>query len=335
MEQRLEDVRMSIGEHLEELRRRLFYSLISFFAVFLVTFYFHGPLRREALRPLDQSLEHLKTIVAAKRAEPGYKPHTKKLKIASLPFVVEKTDAAGAKQYEDFKFPNDWRILKTNETGEKSYEPAVAPFEIEVVDETQVDMRPMVLSPQEGVFQDLKLAMLIALLFAAPILLYQIWAFIRAGLYDSERRAIGPYLPLIILLFLMGVAFGYFLMLPLILRQLETWLPIDEVNIQNRLQEYLSLFYTFTFWLGMIFEVPVVMMILARIGFVSARGFLKAWRWAVLGGVIAGAILNPAPDIMTQMLFAAPIVGLYLIGCLLAFFAESSRKRATERRLER
>lgn len=332
MAARLEDVRMSIGEHLEELRRRLFYSLLSFFIVFLVTFYFHEPLRDYALRPLNQSLLHLKETIRLKRMAPGHVPTTKKLIITKSPFVIEKQNERGEKIYDPPDFPNDWRVIKTNEKGEAIIEKPAYPLEIDVVDEVEVDLRPTVLSPQEGVFQDLKLAMLIALLFAAPLLLFQIWAFIRAGLYENERRAIGPYLPLIILLFLSGVAFGYFVMLPLILRELETWLPIEKVNIQNRLQEYLSLFYTFTFWLGMIFEVPVMMMILARIGIITARGFLRAWRWAVLGGFVAGAILNPAPDIMTQVLFAAPIIGLYLFGCLLALVAEGTRKRALAKR---
>lgn len=334
MADRPEDVRMSIGEHLEELRRRLFYSLVSFFVVFLVTFYFHDPLRDLALRPLKQSLEHLKTKIEAKRLEPGYVAPTRKLVISEAPFVVETRDAQGNVRRDPAPFPENWKIVKTTKKDgvvEKSYETPAYPLELTVQDEVEVDMRPVVLSPQEGVFQDLKLAMLIALLFAAPLLLFQIWAFIRAGLYDNERRAIGPYLPMIILLFISGVAFGYFVMLPIILRELETWLPIEKVNIQNRLQEYLSLFYTFTFWLGMIFEVPVVMMILSRVGIVSSRGFLKAWRWAVLGGVVAGAVLNPAPDVMTQMIFAAPIVGLYLFGCLLAWVGESSRRRAQKR----
>jgi sec-independent protein translocase protein TatC len=200
-----------------------------------------------------------------------------------------------------------------------------------VVNNEQVENRPMVLSPQELVFQDIKLSMLMALLLSAPMLLYQLWAFVRAGLYESERRAIGPYLPLSIGLFVAGAAFGYFYMVPLVLRALLTWGSPDEVVIQTRLQEYLSLFYTFTFSLGLIFEIPVVMMMFARIGVVSAKGFLRGWRYACLAGIVVGAVMNPAPDILTQLMFAAPIVGLYFLGIAMAFWAEAGRKRELAR----
>ncbi|MFN0206950.1 MAG: twin-arginine translocase subunit TatC [Planctomycetota bacterium] len=310
MAERIDDVRMSIGEHLEELRRRLFYSLVSFFLVFFVTFLFRQPVRDFALAPLTHAMIHAKAVYEQKKLEPAYVRKTSELKIQEGPkFVVETTNSAGEKVYEEAKYP----------------------MVVKVIDEHELDLRPTVLSPQEGVFQDLKLSMLVALLFAAPFLLYQVWAFVRAGLYDNERKSIAPYLPFVILMFVSGAAFGYFIMLPLILRELETWLPVEKINIQNRLQEYLSLFYTFTFWLGLIFEIPVVMMMLARVGIIRSRGFIRAWRWAVLGGVLAGAILNPAPDVMTQMIFAAPIVGLYFLGCALAYLAERSRERAQAR----
>lgn len=310
MAERTEDMRMSIGEHLEELRRRLFYSLVSFFMIFFVTFLFHEPVRDFALKPLTHAMIHARAVHEEKKLDPAYVPKTSELKITAGPnFIIETI----------------------NGLGEKVFEPVKYPMKFTVVDEPVFDIRPVVLSPQEGVFQDLKLSMLIALLFAAPFFLYQLWAFVRAGLYDNERKSIAPYLPLVIFMFIAGVAFGYFVMLPLILRQLETWLPVEKINIQNRLQEYLSLFYTFTFWLGLIFEIPVVMMMLARVGIIKSRGFFRAWRWAVLGGVVVGAVLNPAPDVMTQMIFAAPIVGLYFLGCLLAYMAERSREKAQSR----
>lgn len=309
MAERPEDFRMTIGEHLEELRQRLFYSLISFFAVFSITFIFHDRMRDFALKPLNDAMAHAKATFEARKTQPDFKPKTRDVVVREgPPFLVETVD----------------------ERGEKTVAPVKYPVSLRLADEPEFDLRPVVLSPQEGVFQDLKLSMLIALLFAAPFLLYQLWAYVRAGLYANERAAIAPYLPLTIVMFLSGAAFGYFFMLPLILRELETWLPVEKINIQNRLQEYLSLFYTFTFWLGMIFEVPVAMMMLARIGIFTSKGLLKAWRWAVLGGIVVGAVLNPAPDILTQLVFAAPIVGLYLFGCFLAWLAERGRKRARQ-----
>jgi sec-independent protein translocase protein TatC len=289
--QRPEDVRMSLGDHVEELRRRLLRAIYAFVVIFMATFFLHDDVRAFALKPLDDGVR--KAVAKHQTA-----------KAASGP-VYERA-APGLFVGTGGVMSGMVLLAKPD------------PF---------IDPRPTVLSPQEGVFQDVKLSMIVASLFAAPFLLYQLWAFVRTGLYESERRAIGPYLPLAIGLFVAGAAFGYLIMLPAVLEALEGWLDPTRFQIQNRLQEYLSLFYTFTFALGLLFNVPVVMMMLAAIGIVTAKGFLKAWRWAILGGLVAGAVLNPAPDVLTQLLFAGPIAGLYFLGVALAAFVERGQRR--------
>ena len=283
-----EDVRMTFGEHIEELRRRILASIYAFAALFFVTFFFHEFVRNLAYRPYEQAVSSVQEKIDVKHAED--------------PIVFRPAVAFG--------FTGPMPVL------------------IPVVPKRQtIDPRPTVLSPQEGIFQDIKLSSIVALLACAPFLLYQLWAFVRAGLYENERRAIGPYLPLTIGLFVAGAAFGYFVMLPMILNALIDWNSPERVNIQNRLEYYLSLFYTFTFTLGLIFEIPVVMMMLTRVGIVTAKAYMKGWRWAVLGGVVVGAVVNPAPSIETQLVFAAPIVGLYFLGIGLAYLAERGRAK--------
>jgi sec-independent protein translocase protein TatC len=314
MPDRPEDVRMSIGEHIEELRRRVIQTLWCFGAIFFVTFLFHKEVRHYAVKPYEDAVRNANEVLAQKRKEKGTPAPKHRTVIFGGPLYVEAAKEHGLDSPDGksrvLVFP--WAIYGT------------------VQDEAELEHRPIVLSPQELVFQDIKLAMLMALLFSAPMLLYQLWAFIRAGLYESERRAIAPYLPLTIGLFVAGAAFGYLYMVPLVLRALLVWGSPDEVVIQTRLQEYLSLFYTFTFSLGFIFEIPVLMMMFARIGIISAKGFLTGWRYAVLAGVVVGAVLNPAPDIVTQLLFAAPIVGLYFLGIAMSFWAERSRDKRLE-----
>src|SRR5262245_51838766 len=283
-----EDVRMTFGEHIEELRRRILASIYAFAALFFVTFFFHEFVRNLAYRPYEQAVAAVQVKIQAK---PVDDPIAFRPAIAFGPF-------------------------------------GAMPVLIPVVPKRQtIDPRPTVLSPQEGIFQDIKLTSIVALLACAPFLLYQLWAFVRAGLYDNERRAIGPYLPLTIGLFVAVAAFGYVVMLPMILNALIDWNSPERVNIQNRLEYYLSLFYTFTFTLGLIFEIPVVMMMLTRVGIVTAKAFVKGWRWAVLGGFVVGAVVNPAPDPWTQLAFAAPIIGLYFFGVGLAYLAERGRAK--------
>lgn len=299
---------MSIGEHIEELRRRILQSLWVFGGIFFVTFFFHKEVRQYAVRPYNDAVEHANRVLAEKRAARGAAPR-ERIAVFGGPAIVQTTLREGIPDGKGTTRIAAFPLL----------------FYGVVLADEEIERRPIVFSPQELVFQDVKLSMLMALLFSAPVLLYQLWAFVRAGLYESERRAIAPYLPLSIGLFVAGAAFGYVHMVPLVLRALLTWGTPDEVVIQSRLQEYLSLFYTFTFSLGFLFEIPVLMMMFARIGIVSARGFLKGWRYAVLAGVVVGAVLNPAPDVVTQLMFAAPIVSLYFLGVALAFWAESGR----------
>lgn len=303
---------MTIGEHIEELRKRVLYTLYFFGGVFFLTFLFHREVREVAVKPYQDAVRHAKVVLAAKRLEKGEAAvPRRRFVVMGGPSFVRPADAAS--QPGVVLLP--WVVYGV------------------VVDDRDegLDERPVVLSPQELVFQDIKLAALMALLLSAPMLIYQLWAFVRAGLYESEQRAIAPYLPLAIALFMAGAAFGYFFMVPVILNALLTWGTPSEVVIATRLQEYLSLFYTFTFSLGFIFEIPVVMMMSARIGIVSAKAFLRGWRYAVLAGVVIGAVLNPAPDMLTQILFAAPIVGLYFLGVAFAYWTEGSRRRAAAR----
>jgi sec-independent protein translocase protein TatC len=312
MADRIEDIRMTIGEHIEELRKRVLYALYAFGAVFFVTFLFHKEVQEFAVKPYQGAVRHANQVFAKRRAEnPDAKLPKNRMVLFGGPSIFQVTkDSQG------------------NETTRVAVVPWLVYGVVAEEKTLEIDERPQVLSPQEGVFQAIKLSMLMALLVSAPMLIYQLWAFVRSGLYANERDAIAPYLPLGILLFVAGAAFGYFYMVPLVLNALLTWQTPEEVVISTRLQEYLSLFYTFTFSLGFIFEIPAVMMMCARIGMVSARGFLAGWRYAVLCGVIVGAVINPAPDILTQLMFAAPIVGLYFVGVGLAFWAEASRRSA-------
>jgi len=306
MSERPEDVRMSIGEHIDELRRRILYAAYVFGAVFFIVFMFHEPMRKIVLRPIERAIEMAAKSEASKH---GPKPHQIKTIVVGPGF--EWTD---------------------REKGPQGTETEIRRFTIwplvvgEVLD-NKIDTRTTVLSPQELVFQDVKLAMLLALLISAPVFIYHLWAFVRAGLYPHEQSAIAPYLPLAILLFVGGVAFSYYLMVPYVFSALLGWGSSAEVKMEIRLQEGLSLFYTFSFALGVLFEIPVAMMMLAHIGFVKAATFLRVWRWAILGAFVVGAVVNPAPEILTQILFAAPIVALYFLGYGLAVLVEGRARR--------
>ena len=175
------------------------------------------------------------------------------------------------------------------------------------------------------------LGIYIGLVLASPVVLYQIWLFVAPALYKHERSAITGFLFSTVFLFLGGIAFGYFVTLPYILKFLITFqmgaqtsiVPLITVN------EYFDLTLMVLLGLGLVFELPVLVFFLSLFGIVTPKFLWKNIRYAILVISIVAAIITPSPDAMTMLIFMAPMVGLYFVG--IAVSAVVTRKR--ERRL--
>ena len=170
-----------------------------------------------------------------------------------------------------------------------------------------------------------KMAALAAVFLSAPFLLYQLWAFIAPGLYTRERRLAAPFIFFTTLFFLAGGAFGYYVAFPAgasfllgIGRDLQPLITADK---------YFGFLMTVILGLGLMFELPILIMLLALVGVITPRFLLRFWRHAVVIIFIMAAIITPTPDIVNLCIFAVPAIGLYFLGVAAAFFAVRFRKQ--------
>ncbi len=173
-----------------------------------------------------------------------------------------------------------------------------------------------VIGVTEGIFFSVKTSLVVSLLVGFPYLLYQLWAFIAAGLYPKERKMVFRFIPWGMALGVGGVAFGYLFMIPMVLEFLARlnekagFVPLYTIG------EYFSFFLLLTVALALVFQLPLILMGLGAAGLVSAKTLRKYRRHFIFGAFVIGAFLTP-PDPVSQLLMAAPTVVLYEIGILL------------------
>lgn len=181
--------------------------------------------------------------------------------------------------------------------------------------------RPLALRPAESFMNYLKIAFIGGLFLAGPFILYQMWQFISAGLYKTERRAVLAYLPLSIFLFLVGCVFGYAFLVP---AALEFLVGFGKETIETHLTigDYLDFFFLFTLLTGLSFELPMIMTFFAKIGMVTPQAYRRQWKVAILLAFVLAAILTPSPDPVTQTVLAVPLYILYEGGILLSIWAQ-------------
>jgi sec-independent protein translocase protein TatC len=172
-----------------------------------------------------------------------------------------------------------------------------------------------------------KVSFVAGLVVAMPIILYQVVMFVAPGLTGRERRYLFGFMPGAMLAFVAGVAFGYFVLTPPALHFLLTFggdVAVPLIRVSN----IINLMIRLLFWMGVAFETPLVMYLLAQLGIVSARGLSRFRRYWVVVAFILGAIITPTFDPVNQGLVAIPLLVLYELGILLARFAGRGRRKA-------
>jgi sec-independent protein translocase protein TatC len=282
--------RMTLGEHLRELRTRLFRSVLALFVSFTVCWFFYdriydfveAPMVR-ILRDIDaeQRLKYEAKLAEDRKAEPDA-PRTRY-------FVND--DPADNRLQPEFTLPTR--------------------------------MTTIGMGDQFGIA--LRITLIAALALGMPVVLWQMWQFVAAGLYPHERRGILKFFPISVGLFVAGVVFGFEVMCPFGFRYMVTVFPPEKLWYIAAAGPYLDWLQGVTLALGVVFELPLLMYVLVRSGLVERSTFARFRPYFVVAAFVIGGVLTP-PDPITQFLAAVPMILLYEAGLLWTWFLPIARE---------
>lgn len=177
--------------------------------------------------------------------------------------------------------------------------------------------RLQTLSPTEGIQTYFRVALIAGMTIAMPWILYQLWRFISPGLHEHERKYVYIFIPSATLLFLLGVAFAWFVLLPSAVDFLSTFMP-QIFSAEWTSQEYIGFATSFIFWMGISFQLPLIIYFLARFGMVSSGMLREHWRIAIVGIAVIAAVVTPSIDPVTMLLTMLPLILLFLLSIVLA-----------------
>ena len=326
-----DDTSMTFGEHLEVLRVHVFRAVLGLVIAVSITLFFGDRIFYWLRTPVEKAMKdrgienmkmdvpkesffaYLKSLVSAKNipAKETLVADPLALRPEQLRVVVKKSELLKA-------------IGQPASSGDDADDPVsllISAPEFaqlrKVVDDTN---KITTLKMEEGFMSYMKVCFFAGLLLASPWVFYQLWLFIAAGLYPHERKYVHVYLPMSIVLFLLGAMAGYFYAFPLMLDFLigfNEWLGI---GFTPRLSEYISMAMLMPLMFGVSFQLPMVMVFLERIGVCSVDTYKKNWRIAVLVISIASMVLTTSPDPWSMMLMMVPLLLLYVFGIFLCRF---------------
>jgi len=185
----------------------------------------------------------------------------------------------------------------------------------------------------EQIMTQVKLAMFGAAFLSFPVVATQIYKFVAPGLYKNERRAFLPYLIATPVLFVIGAMVVYFIAMPVLIRfsiglTQTTGEGVPTIELLPKVSEYLSLIMTLIFGFGIVFQLPVVLTLLARTGFVNSAALKHGRRYAVVAIFAAAALLTP-PDALSMCIMALPTIGLYEVSILAVRFVEKQQAKVS------
>ena len=193
---------------------------------------------------------------------------------------------------------------------------------------TKADVQLHYLALPVGFMTRLMIGLLVGVLIALPVIAYEIWAFVSAGLRPSERRLVLIFGPMSFVLFLAGAALAYFIVLPV-----GIWFFISQGDAMGMtpvltINQYAPLVLWTLFWFGAVFQMPLVAMFLAKLGVVNAKSLARGRRYAILGIFIVAAVITPTTDPFSQIALALPMMALYELSIFLAWMVGRKAARA-------
>jgi sec-independent protein translocase protein TatC len=329
---------MSFLEHLDELRKRIVYSVVFVVIVFLgcwfVSDYIYGflsvPIRRALSEAARRDLP-VKGLTGAEKLTPlsnvqegmsGRYTFDRSTKIGAT--VLPSGASVLAKVSRD---PEGKLGLFTTE--DLITTDAIVPAGVRLInfDEPSTgaeDERLIVTTAMEPFTLYVTVSLYTAIALSVPFLLWQIWIFISPALYRHERGYVTPFIGLSTISFVIGVAFAYYILFPPAARYL---LGLgSDFQLLLRASDYLDLITLIMLAMGIIFQMPAITYVLARIGLVSAGFLVRSWKVSLVVILIVAAVVSPTNDIPNMMLFAAPMVVLYIVSIFVAWFFGKKRQ---------
>jgi sec-independent protein translocase protein TatC len=184
----------------------------------------------------------------------------------------------------------------------------------------------------ENISAFMKISLLSGVILALPVILFEVLAFVMPGLNPKERSWIWMVVPAATLFFAAGAAFAYFFMLPTALPFLLNFMGI---TTSPRPNNYFGFVTNLMFWVGVSFELPLIMYVLARLHIVSAKSLLKQWRIAILASAILAALITPTPDPVNMGLMMIPLIALYFLSIIFAVVARRERKEKVKKTISK
>jgi sec-independent protein translocase protein TatC len=172
-------------------------------------------------------------------------------------------------------------------------------------------------APAEAFWVQMKVGLIAGVFIASPVILWQVWAFVAPGLHHHEKKYAVPFVLIGSVMFILGGAFSLYIVTPYALNFLLSYAR-PGLKPMITIQNHIDFLLKFTLAFGAVFELPLALTLLARMGIVTARMLAKNRKYAILGAFIAGAILTPTPDAFNQTLMAGPLIILYEVGIVSA-----------------
>ncbi len=331
---------MSFLEHLDELRRRLIRSFIFVFLAATLCWFVSAQIYEFLSIPVKRALaeaQHREVPIA------GYSGNETVVGLQSL-----KENEAGRYVFaEETKLGNALiplgtsvtaRVLKDGQGKLALYtdEPlfagnAVIPKGVRLPTElasttpaySGVNDKLIVTTALESFSLYVKVSLYAAICLSVPFLLWQIWAFVSPGLYPHERAYVTPFIALSSISFVLGAAFAYYVIFPPAAKYL---LGLgSDFRLLLKADDYFDFIIIVMLGMGIVFQMPAITYVLARIGLITARLMIKIWKTAFIVILVAAAVLSPTNDIPNMLLFAAPMLVLYVVSIFVAWIFNKPR----------
>jgi len=173
-------------------------------------------------------------------------------------------------------------------------------------------------------------SLLIGVICGIPYILFEVWRFVKPALLEKERKAASGFVLYASVLFLVGILFGYYILVPESIAFLAGYTISDTINNQFTISSVLSIISTITLLTGILFELPIVIYILASVGVLTGTFMRRTRRYAIIIIMVVGAVISPSPDILTTTLATVPLLLLYEVGIMVASSVEKRRLKKHE-----